>query len=134
MNLTSVDSIKKLMSDSNKLGKAIENYNKTTEPSNVDKYGFKFREGTSDRFRCFQLSVYLEAYYGNYGSSSCYTLFSLDSGKVNEVFAEYLEDNKEEILQELSKRLKIKAQSLVDEAEKEVKAIQNSLEEVKGLK
>lgn len=134
MNLTNVDTIQKLMRDSSTLRTALTKYKEATAPSHIDKHAFVFKEGSSDRFRCFQLSAYLEGYTGAYGSSSCYTFLSLDSGKVNEVFAEYLEDNKEAILQELSTRLKVKAQRLVANAEKEIADLQSSLLKVKEEK
>lgn len=131
MSKTSFEKIGLLLKDSESLGKATEKYKEATQPSSVDKYGFKFKQGNSDRFNCFSLNAYLESYTGSFGSSSCYTLFSLYSGEVNTVFAEYLNDNKEVILQELSTRLKNKAKELLSEAESEVGVMQETLNKLK---
>jgi hypothetical protein len=101
---------------------------------NVDKHSFKFVSGGSDRFNAAQFKFYLEAYRGNYGSSSCYTnkVYSCSNEDLNKALTSYLNKNKETFLRGVSEELKFMAQESLQSAQKEVDEINRKLDEVKA--
>lgn len=134
-NLQNLDNMNKLFLSAAQLKNSLNSHNESIKGSNgnLDKHSFKFVSGGSDRFNAAQFKFYLEAYRGNYGSSSCYTntVYSCSNEELNKALVNYLNKNKQALLDGISNELKLMAQDKLAEAQREVDQINSKLKEVK---
>lgn len=137
MILENFQKMKDLFESAKLFGDSLTKHTETIKNSNgnVDKHGFLFCKGGSDRFNAAQFKFYLEAYRGIYGSSSCYsnTVYRCSNEELNEAVIRYLNKNKQQFLSGVADELKLMAQTAMIEAEKEVAAMQEALITVKSV-
>jgi hypothetical protein len=137
MRLENFQKMKDLFESAKLFGDSLIEHTKTIKNSNgnVDKHAFKFCKGSSDRFNAATFKFYLEAYRGNYGSSSCCsnTVYRCSNEELNEAVTRYLNKNKQQFLSGVADELKLMAQTAMIEAEKEVAAMQEALITVKSV-
>lgn len=122
--MTKYDEVKHLIANGKSLKLGFQKYQERINQSNVDKYGHKFTSGRIDKFCAFSATVSLEAYYGNYGSSSCYTTCDVDSSQAQDALAAYMNAHKIEVLDwmgdYLLKKAKAEASKAKEELEKQI--------------
>jgi hypothetical protein len=103
--------------------------------TNIDKRAFTFKSGVSDRFNSAQFKFYLEAYTGNYGSSSCYTLttHNVDNDTLSYAATSWINKNKQLFLDGVAQELELMGKKMLTEAEEEVAKLQAALEYAKQV-
>lgn len=137
MQLENFENMNKLFCSATSFKESLVKHNNSVQGSggNVDKHNFNFCVGQSDRFNAAQFKFYLEAYRGNFGSSSCYTnsVYSCSNQELNKAVVNYLNKNKQQFLDGVAEELKLMAQKAMIEAEKEVATMVSALNTVKTL-
>lgn len=113
------------------LTNAEDKYKKIVSCSRIDKDDFSFGVTKHHSFFCSTISF--NAYYGEYGSSSCSDMFhmpSLDNGStfVAGFLVDYLNEHKSEILQYLAKRVNENADKMKNEIRNELEKINTMLD------
>lgn len=113
------------------LASAESKYKKIKSNSRVDKDDFSF--GVTKHHSFFCSTVSFNAYYGEYGSSSCSNMLhmpSLDDANalVSRFLVEYLNVHKSEVLQYLAKRVNENADELRNEIRGELEKINEMLD------
>ena len=137
MKLENFENMNKLFASAITFKESLVKHNGSVKGSggNVDKHNFNFVSGGSDRFNAAQFKFYLEAYRGNYGSSSCYTntVYSCSNQDLNKAVVNYINKNKQQFLDGVAEELKLMAQAAMLEAEKEVATMVYALNTVKVM-
>ena len=113
------------------LANAEAKYKKIKSNGRVDKDDFSF--GVTKHHSFFCSTVSFNAYYGEYGSSSCSDMFympSLDDAAalVSRFLVEYLNEHKSEVLQYLAKKVNENADKLRNEIRGELEKINEMLD------
>lgn len=135
MELNDLDKMSSLFSSAKQFRESLSSHKDAVKKSNgsVDKHGYTFRQGSSDRFVAASFKFYLEAYRGNYGSSSCYTdrVYTCDRGDLEAAFVRYINNNKQMFLDGVANELDLMAGELLASAQKEVDNLNNRLNTAK---
>lgn len=115
---------KLLFKDAANVRKHIERYNEKCSNSTVDKFCNKFVVGNGQRsnFVAQDLNIYLESYYGYYGSSYCTTLnLTVNRDKeVKEAFANWANKNMQLILDGIAEEMELMAAELKEQCQTEL--------------
>ena len=129
MKLDTIDKIKKLKLNADKLKTLKARYKEAINNDNIDKYGFGFNR--DDRFSVFEVGkVSLDAHTGRYGSSSCYRFESLDNDICSEAFTRVINIHIDFILKEMADYVEGEIDTFKDDLNVEFDSIKKLVDEI----
>jgi len=103
-------------------------YQEKISDSRVDKYRAGF--GVDDRNPSFKVVTNFASYTGTYGNSSVYSFDRFDSDVMSKYMIRAMNELSEELFVKVADLMRKDAASKLDEAQKEVSAMQAALDEV----
>ncbi len=133
MNVENITKIKSLRREAANIGGFHELFRTTyAVDTHCDKKGYGFNY--DDRFTAFVTSVGFSSKAGYYGNSSCSSVLSVgDRPAVEKALVKALNIHQREIFATMARLMSEEAAALTDKAQQEISALQQMVEEAKGV-